>query len=42
MVDRPNFIVILGWIVESANLKMINFDIKVENENDKRIISDII
>jgi hypothetical protein len=28
--------------VEIVNLKMIDFDIKVENENDKRIISDII
>lgn len=41
-MDYPNFIVILGWIVEIVNLKMINFDIKVGNENDKRIISDII
>lgn len=28
--------------MEIVNLKMIDFDIKVENENDKRIISDII
>lgn len=42
MVDYPNFKVILWYKVESMNLKMIDFDVKVENENDKRIISDII
>jgi hypothetical protein len=42
VVDYPNFKVILWCKVEIVNLKMINFDIKVGNENDKRIISDII
>ena len=41
-MDCPNFRYVLWYKVESTNLKMINFDIKVGNENDKRIISDII
>ena len=42
VVDHPIFEYVLWCKVENVNLKMIDFDIKVENENDKRIISDII
>lgn len=42
MVNYPNFIVILGWIVGIVNLFLIDFNIKVGNENDNKIISDII
>ena len=42
VVDHPIFEYVLWCKVVDVNLKMIDFDIKVENENDKRIISDII
>ena len=42
VVDHPIFEYVLGCKVEDVNLKMIDFDIKVENENDKWITSDII
>ena len=42
MVDHPIFEYVLWCKVENVNLKMIDFDIKVVNENDKRIISDRI
>ena len=38
MVDHPIFEYVLWCKVEDANLKMINFDIKVENKNDIEII----
>ena len=37
VVDHPIFEYVLGCKVENINLKMIEFDIKVENENDNRI-----
>ena len=37
MVGHPIFEYVLGCKVEDVNLKMIDFDIKVENENDKWI-----
>ena len=42
VVDHPIFKYVLWCEVEDVNLKMIDFDIKVVNENDKRITSDII
>ena len=42
VLDHPIFEYVLWCKVEDVNLKMIDFDIKVGNENDKRIISDII
>ena len=42
VVGHPIFEYVLWCKVVDVNLKMIDFDIKVENENDKRIISDII
>ena len=42
VVDHPIFEYVLGCKVEDVNLKMIDFDIKVENKNDNRITSDII
>ena len=42
VVDHPIFEYVLGCKVENGNLKMIDFDIKVEDENDNRITSDII
>ena len=42
MVDHPIFEYVLWCKVEIVNLKMIDFDTKVENENDNRITSDII
>ena len=41
VVDHPIFEYVLGCKVVDVNLKMIDFDIKVENENDNRITSDI-
>ena len=38
MVDHPIFEYVLGYKVEDVNLKMIDFDIKVENKNDIEII----
>ena len=38
VVDHPIFEYVLGCEVEDVNLKMIDFDIKVENENDIEII----
>ena len=35
MVDHPIFRYVLGCKVENVNLKLIDFDIKVVNENDK-------
>ena len=37
VVDHPIFEYVLGCKVEDVNLKLIDFDIKVENENDKWI-----
>ena len=37
VVDHPIFEYVLGCKVEDMNLKMIDFDIKVENKNDKWI-----
>ena len=42
VVDHPIFKYVLGCQVVYVNLKMIDFDIKVVNENDNRITSDII
>ena len=42
VVDHPIFEYVLWCKVEDVNLKMIDFDIKVENESDNRITSDII
>ena len=42
VVDHPIFEYVLGCKVVDVNLKMIDFDVKVENENDNRITSDII
>ena len=42
VVDHPIFEYVLWCKVEDVNLKMIDFDIKVVNENDNRITSDII
>ena len=42
VVDHPIFEHVLWCKVEIVNLKMIDFDIKVENESDKWITSDII
>lgn len=42
VVDHPIFGYVLGCKVEDMNLKLIDFDIKVENENDNRITPDII
>ena len=42
VVDHPIFEYVLGCKVVDVNLKMIDFDIKVENDNDNRITSDII
>ena len=41
VVDHPIFEYVLGCKVVDVNLKMIDFDIKVVNKNDNRIISDI-
>ena len=38
VVDHPIFKYVLWCKVEDVNLKMIDFDIKVENENDIEII----
>ena len=38
VVDHPIFEYVLWCKVENVNLKMIDFDIKVENENDIEII----
>ena len=38
VVDHPIFEYVLGCKVEDVNLKMIDFDIKVVNENDIKII----
>ena len=38
MVYYPIFEYVLGCKVEDVNLKMIDFDIKVVNENDIEII----
>ena len=38
VVDHPIFEYVLWCKVEDVNLKMIDFDIKVENENDIEII----
>ena len=37
VVDHPIFEYVLWCKVEDMNLKMIDFNIKVENENDKWI-----
>ena len=42
VVDHPIFEYVLWCKVVDVNLKMIDFDIKVENENDNRITSDIM
>ena len=42
VVGHPIFEYVLGCKVVDVNLKMIDFDIKVVNENDNRITSDII
>ena len=42
VVDHPIFEYVLWCKVVDVNLKMIDFDIKVENENDNMITSDII
>ena len=42
VVDHPIFEYVLWCKVVDVNLKMIDFDIKVENENDNRITLDII
>ena len=42
VVDHPIFEYVLWCKVVDVNLKMIDFDIKVENKNDNRITSDII
>ena len=41
VVGHPIFESVLGCKVEDVNLKMIDFDVKVENKNDNRITSDI-
>ena len=38
VVDHPIFEYVLWCKVVDVNLKMIDFDIKVENENDIKII----
>ena len=38
VVDHPIFYFFLWCKVEDVNLKMIDFDIKVENKNDIEII----
>ena len=38
VVDHPIFEYVLGCKVENVNLKMIDFDIKVENKSDIEII----
>ena len=38
MVDHPIFEYVLWCKVVDVNLKMIDYDIKVENENDIEII----
>ena len=40
VVDHPIFEYVLWCKVEDVNLKMIDFDIKVVNENDNKIILD--
>ena len=37
VVDHPIFEYVLGCKVVDVNLKMIDFDVKVENKNDNRI-----
>ena len=41
VVGHPIFEYVLGCKVESVNLKKIDFDIKVENQNDNGITLDI-
>lgn len=40
VVDYPIFEYVLWCKVVDVNLKLIDFDIKVENENDNKIILD--
>ena len=42
VVDHPIFGYVLWCKVVDVNLKMIDFDVKVDNKNDNRITSDII
>ena len=42
MVSYPNFRVVFGYIVGIDDLILIDFNIKVGNKNDNKIISDRI